>query len=317
MPRSFFDIRDGRVERDNVGQDRANLHAAAQEAEKPIPGIVADEERNRLPIPVNEAERLTELHELRILDTQAEDHFDAVCKAAAALFSLPIALVSLVDSDRQWFKAKCGIDVEGTPRELAFCAYAILRDDVLVVEDATADPRFADNPLVIGGPGIRFYAGAPLVLQSGIRVGTLCVIDTKPRSFSDLQKTQLQDFARIVVAQIELHRARLLLEAALEDRILSEAQIAASEARYRALADGLPQMVWVMTCTDGSAIYTNERFRAYYGAIGSQREGVQAATIPPTPSTWRRFGSAPSRTSIPTWSKGACVATTASTVGTS
>ncbi|WP_348645328.1 EAL domain-containing protein [Methylobacterium sp. BTF04] len=241
---------------------------------------------------MNEAERLAELRDLRILDTPAEAHFDAVCKAVAALFSLPIALVSLVDSDRQWFKAKCGIDVEGTPRELAFCTYAILRDDVLVVEDATADPRFADNPLVMGGPGIRFYAGAPLVLQSGIRVGTLCVIDTKPRSFSDLQKTQLQDFARIVVAHIELHRARLLLEAALEDRIRSEAQIAASEARYRALADGLPQMVWVMACSDGAAIYTNERFRSYYGAIGPQREERIARNHPADAEhmaeVWRR-----------------------------
>jgi diguanylate cyclase (GGDEF)-like protein/PAS domain S-box-containing protein len=272
LPRSFFDIHDGRVERGNVGQDCADLDASAQEAKKLIPEIAADEVQHRPPIPVNEAERLAELHELRILDTPAEDHFDAVCKAAAALFSLPIALVSLVDSDRQWFKAKCGIDVEGTSRELAFCTYAILRDDVLVVEDATSDPRFADNPLVMGGPSIRFYAGAPLVLRSGIRVGTLCVIDTKPRSFSDLQKTQLQDFARIVVAHVELHRARLLLEAALEERTRSEVLIAASEARYRGLADGLPQMVWVMACTDGSAIYTNEQFRSYYGLIGLQRE---------------------------------------------
>ena len=224
------------------------------------------------PIPANETERVAELRDLRILDTPAEAHFDAVCKSAAALFSVPIALVSLVDSDRQWFKAKCGIDVEGTPRELAFCTYAILRDDVLVVEDATADPRFADNPLVTGELSIRFYAGAPLVLQSGIRVGTLCIIDTKPRSFSNLQKTQLQDFARIVVAHIELHRARLLIEAALDERTRSEAQIAASEARYRTLADALPQMVWVMTCADGTALYTNDRFRSYYGPIGPQRE---------------------------------------------
>jgi GAF domain-containing protein len=157
-------------------------------------------------LPPNEIERLAAFRDLHILDTPAEPHFDAVCTAASALFSVPIALVSLIDSDRQWFKAKCGIDVEGTPRELAFCTYAILRDDVLVVEDATADPRFANNPLVTGEQSIRFYAGAPLVLRSGIRVGTLCVIDRKPRSFSDLQKTQLQDFARIVVAHVELHR---------------------------------------------------------------------------------------------------------------
>jgi diguanylate cyclase (GGDEF)-like protein/PAS domain S-box-containing protein len=223
-------------------------------------------------LPPNEIERLAAFRDLHILDTPAEPHFDAVCTAASALFSVPIALVSLIDSDRQWFKAKCGIDVEGTPRELAFCTYAILRDDVLVVEDATADPRFANNPLVTGEQSIRFYAGAPLVLRSGIRVGTLCVIDRKPRSFSDLQKTQLQDFARIVVAHVELHRARLVIEAALEERTRSEAQIAASEVRYRTLADALPQMVWVMTCTDGAIIYSNQQFRSYYGPIGPKRE---------------------------------------------
>jgi diguanylate cyclase (GGDEF)-like protein/PAS domain S-box-containing protein len=223
-------------------------------------------------LPPNEVERLAALRDLHILDTPAEPHFDAVCSAASALFSVPIALVSLIDSDRQWFKAKCGIDVAGTPRELAFCTYAILRDDVLVVEDATIDPRFANNPLVTGEPRIRFYAGAPLVLRSGIRVGTLCVIDRKPRSFSDLQKTQLQDFARIVVAHVELHRARLLIEAALEERTRSEARIAASEVRYRTLADALPQMVWVMTCTDGAVIYSNQQFRGYYGPIGPKME---------------------------------------------
>ena len=143
------------------------------------------------PLPSNEVERLAALRELRILDTPAEPHFDAVCNNAAALFSVPIAVVSLIDSDRQWFKSKCGIDVDSTSREIAFCTYAILRDDVLVIEDAASDPRFADNPLVLGKPSIRFYAGAPLVLQSGIRVGTLCIIDTKPRRFSDIQKGQL------------------------------------------------------------------------------------------------------------------------------
>ena len=193
------------------------------------------------PLPPNEAERLAALRDLRILDTAPEAHFDAVCSTAAALFSVPIALISLIENDRQWFKAKCGLAADGTSRDVAFCAYAILSDDVLVVEDATADPRFARNPLVTGEPGIRFYAGAPLVLRSGIRLGTLCIIDTKPRTFSEAQRTQLEDLARIVVAHIELHRARLALKAALEERTNSQALIAASEERYRTAHGTLEQ----------------------------------------------------------------------------
>ena len=223
------------------------------------------------PLPPNEGERLAALRDLRILDTSPEAHFDAVCRNATALFSVPIALISFIESDRQWFKAKCGIAADGTSRDVAFCTYAILNDDVLVVEDATRDQRFADNPLVTGEPGIRFYAGAPLVLRSGIRLGTLCIIDTKPRTFSASQVVQLEDFARIVVAHIELHRGRIRIEAALEERTRSERLTAASEARYRALADALPQMVWVMTCSDGQAVYTNEQFRTYYGPMGLER----------------------------------------------
>jgi diguanylate cyclase (GGDEF)-like protein len=168
------------------------------------------------PLPPNEAERLAALRDLRILDTAPEAHFDAVCSTAAVLFAVPIALITFIESDRQWFKARCGITVDGTSRDRAFCAYAILADDVLVVEDATGDPRFAHNPLVTGEPGIRFYAGAPLVLGSGIRLGTLCIIDTEPRLFSEVQKSQLKDLAGIVVAHIELHRGRLAIEASLE-----------------------------------------------------------------------------------------------------
>lgn len=227
--------------------------------------------RHTLPLPPNEAERLAALRDLRILDTAPEAHFDAVCSTAAALFFVPISLISLIDSDRQWFKAKCGIAADGTPRDLAFCTYAILGDDPLVVEDAATDPRFANNPLVTGEPGIRFYAGAPLVLRSGVRLGTLCIIDTKPRSFPEAQRAQLQNLAQIVVAHIELHRGRLTIQAALEEQTRSEVMLATSETRYRALADALPQMVWVMT-SDGGAIYTNEQFGAYYGPIGPQRE---------------------------------------------
>ena len=160
-----------------------------------------------LPLLTNETKRLAALRDLRILDTAPEAHFDAVCSTAAALFSVPIAQISLVDSDRQWFKAKCGIEAEGTSRDVAFCAYTILSDDILVVEDATKDLRFALNPLVTGEPSIRFYAGVPLILRPGIRLGTLCLVDKVPRAFSAKQREQLHSLARIVEAHLRLHEA--------------------------------------------------------------------------------------------------------------
>jgi diguanylate cyclase (GGDEF)-like protein/PAS domain S-box-containing protein len=160
-----------------------------------------------LPPLANETERLSALRDLRILDTPPEAHFDAVCSTAASLFSVPIALISLIDSDRQWFKAKCGTDVDGTSRDVALCAYTILSDKALIIEDATKDPRFAQNPLVTGKPGIRFYAGVPLILRPGIRLGTLCLIDTVPRTLSLQQREQLHNLARIVEAHVRLHEA--------------------------------------------------------------------------------------------------------------
>ncbi|MEA1832700.1 EAL domain-containing protein [Methylobacterium durans] len=157
------------------------------------------------PVAPDEADRVQALHALRILDTAPEAHFDALCRTAGALFRAPIALVSLVGEDRQWFKARCGLDVDGTAREVAFCAYAILADEVFIVEDALRDPRFAASPLVTEH-GIRFYAGAPLVLGPGLQVGSLCVMDTVPRTFGPDEIRQLRDLAAVVVAQLRLHR---------------------------------------------------------------------------------------------------------------
>ena len=157
------------------------------------------------PHPQNEPERLAALRALKLVGTAPEGHFDAVCRTAQTFFSVPICLVSLVEEHEQWFKAKCGLNVDSTPRAVSFCTHAILSDAVFVVQDATGDPHFAQNPLVTGVPHIRFYAGAPLVLQPGIRIGTLCIIDTAPRTFSAEQRRQLQDLAQIVVAHLRLH----------------------------------------------------------------------------------------------------------------
>jgi len=126
--------------------------------------------------------RLEALEALMILDTSPEERFDRVVRFAAAQLEVPIALVSFIDAHRQWFKAKVGLTIDETPRDLAFCAHAIQSDEILVVEDALNDPRFAHNALVTGEPHIRFYAGAPISAASGARLGTLCVIDRRPRA---------------------------------------------------------------------------------------------------------------------------------------
>lgn len=133
------------------------------------------------PIPGNDAERLAALHAMLILDSPPEARYDKVVQFARDEFNVPIALMSLVDTNRQWFKSKVGLDVCETDRSISFCGHAILQDDIFVIPDTLSDPRFVDNPLVTGEPHIRFYAGAPLVLPSGLALGTLCLIDQKPR----------------------------------------------------------------------------------------------------------------------------------------
>lgn len=158
------------------------------------------------PLPGREADRLRALYELDVLDTEAEDRFDRVTRLAAHILDVPIALVSLVDVDRQWFKSRVGLEAVQTPREHAFCAHAILDDEVMVVGDATQDPRFAGNPLVVAAPDIRFYAGAPLIVGDDLRVGTLCVIDREPREVSEAQRRALEDLAKVVVDELDLRR---------------------------------------------------------------------------------------------------------------
>lgn len=149
------------------------------------------------PLPADEAERIEALRALDILDTEAEDRFDRVTRIACQVFSAPIALVSLVDSNRQWFKSRVGVNACETSRDFSFCAHALFEDEVLHVEDALKDERFFDNPLVTGEPWIRFYAGCPLQVGN-YKMGTLCVIDTKPRPFGEEEKRLLTDLAALV-----------------------------------------------------------------------------------------------------------------------
>ena len=155
------------------------------------------------PIPADEAERLAALRNLGILDTAPEDRFDRLTRIASAMFDVPIALVSLVDESRQWFKSACGSGVAETPRDTSFCAHAILERDVMVVSDALLDERFADHPAVINDPRVRFYAGCPLVLDDGAAVGTLCLVDTRPRQLDAGDIRLLEDLAALVLEELQ------------------------------------------------------------------------------------------------------------------
>lgn len=154
------------------------------------------------PKPANESQRLLALRELLILDTLPEQRFDRIAEFAAFEFEVPIALISLIDDDRQWFKSVVGADLCSTTRDVSFCAHAILQDDIMVVEDATQDARFFDNPLVVGEPYIHFYAGAQLTLPSGERVGSLCLIDSKPRTLDAADLLILSTLRQLVVTEL-------------------------------------------------------------------------------------------------------------------
>jgi ribonuclease BN (tRNA processing enzyme)/DNA-binding response OmpR family regulator len=155
------------------------------------------------PLPPDEPERLAALHDLGVLDTEPEERFDRHTSEISALLDVPVALISLVDADRQWFKSHVGVAIDETPRDMSLCAHAILGDDVLEVPDALTDDRFAHNPMVVSGPRMRFYAGMPLVLRGGERIGTLCVADTRPRKLADDEIDHLRRVARSVVEELE------------------------------------------------------------------------------------------------------------------
>ena len=158
-------------------------------------------------IPADEECRLTTLHSLDLLDTPAEERFDRLVRLAQRLFDVPIALFTLLDSDRQWFKSAIGIDIGQTPRALSFCGHTILKDDVMVVEDTSRDPRFVDNPYVVAVPNIRFYAGKSVTAPNGQRIGTLCLLDDKPRHFSAQDTQMLCDLVAMI--ENETHSTQL------------------------------------------------------------------------------------------------------------
>jgi diguanylate cyclase (GGDEF)-like protein len=158
------------------------------------------------PIPHNEIQRLRDLERQGVLDHPGDEHFDRLVTLTASVLDAPIALISLVDRDRQWFLARHGLEIRETPRPMAFCAHAIAGDETLVVPDASQDSRFNTNPLVIDDPKIRFYAGTPLQSREGHNLGTLCVIDHQPRQLEPRQVTLLEELAQLVLRELELRR---------------------------------------------------------------------------------------------------------------
>lgn len=156
------------------------------------------------PAAADEQDRLADLQALRLLDTPREERFDAIVRLAAQVLGVPIAYIALVDSDRQWFKAKCGLTTDETGRDVSFCGHAILQDDPLIVPDARLDERFFDNPLVTGEPFIRFYAGHPLAGPGGHHVGTFCIAGQQPRALTDDERSLLSQFAQLAQHELEM-----------------------------------------------------------------------------------------------------------------
>ncbi len=225
------------------------------------------------PIPDNESSRLECLLQYNVLDTIPESAYEDIVKLAAHICEVPIALISLIDQDRQWFKAKVGLEVEQTPRELAFCAHAIMQSEVFVVQDALSDERFATNPLVTSEPRIRFYAGCVLEAPSGYNLGTLCIIDRVPRQLSLEQHAALKALSRQVISQLELRKYSTLLEQNIKN-------LKKSEAQNRALLAAIPDSMYLIDST-GHVIDFKQRKETDLIAFGSEIIGKPLEEILP------------------------------------
>ncbi|MEZ5420312.1 MAG: ATP-binding protein [Vicinamibacterales bacterium] len=222
------------------------------------------------PVPADEAGRVAELKRFEVLDTAADADVDALTRLALDLCQVPIAAVSLVDADRQWYLSRIGLDLSETPREVAFCAHAIGDADVFEVADARRSPDFAGNPLVTGAPGIVFYAGAPLVTPSGHAIGALCVIDHRPRTLSPEQREVLRLLARQVMRRLEQQRSLRALRTLHEERVahLRELRrtsdtLALSEQRLEMVLDAVEAGYWDWDLASGEVLFS-QRFAALF-----------------------------------------------------
>ena len=228
-----------------------------------------------------DARRLAALACYQIVDTPREASFDELAELAADLCGAPIAVVNLIASHRQFFKAEVGLGVRETPLDNSFCIHALLEDEFLLVPDATQDARFACNPLVTGEPHLRFYAGALLKTADGVPIGTLCVLDYQPRTLTALQQKSLRVLARQVMAQLELRREVIERDRGNDELTRTRNEAVDSEARFRNMADYAPVMLWV-TDANGACTYLNQRWCDFTGQTPAEAEGLGwlAATHP-------------------------------------
>ncbi|WP_312488094.1 sensor histidine kinase [Massilia timonae] len=217
--------------------------------------------------PADEARRLQVLIDLDLLDSPPDERFDRITRLAARLFGVPTALVSLIDAERQWFKSRVGMALEQTPRAASFCAHAILQDDVMVVADACKDARFADSALVRGESAVRFYAGSPIDIGDGTRIGTLCIIDRVPREFGPDERTLLRDLAGIVANEV----------AALELKAVAERERRNAQT-VRALLEHLPDGVLLFDAA-GTIQSCNPAAERMFGAPCKVLAGVPPSTL--------------------------------------
>ena len=233
------------------------------------------------PLPHDEAGRLALLAECGILDTPADPDFDDLAQLAAEICGTPIALISLVDETRQWFKSRVGLAATETPRHVAFCAHAIVDSArLMIVPDAARDPRFSANDLVTGPVGIRFYAGAPLVMEGGHALGTLCVFDRHPREITAGQREALAALARQVVSQIQLRRQNLALERARIEQKQMADTLQRQNSELRVLFDYIPALI-VFKDTQDRLLRVNQRLADSVGKTVGEIEGKLTAEIFP------------------------------------
>jgi len=229
-------------------------------------------------IPVNESERLAALQRYEILDTEPEQEFDDIALLASNICGTPIALISLVDENRQWFKSKVGAIESEIPRDIAFCAHGILQPDVFVVEDTLTDPRFANNPMVTGHSKIRFYAGSPLITPEGQALGVLSVSDRVPRQLEPKQTAALRALSRQVVAQIELRRNLKELQEAVIQRERAEAALSEFQALYHSLIEQLPAGIFRKNA-EGRYVLVNSWFCNLRGKKAEELLGKTASEL--------------------------------------
>jgi len=224
------------------------------------------------PLPPDELDRLSMLDALHLLDTPPEPVFDRVTRLASRMLDVPMAMFSLVDADRQWFKSRVGMESAETPREYAFCAHAIGMSTPLVVQDAREDGRFSDNPLVNGPPNIRFYAGVPIRTTAGLAIGTLCALDTRPRTLSEDEAALLNDLAAILTKEVQ-YRERMAV--AREQLARSNEVLGASEARFRSVFD-IASVGIALVAPDGGWISVN---KALCDVVGYSEEELWRLTF--------------------------------------